>query len=276
MRGSTPVPPLTPRPRFGEHRPRKLYLGLALIGLLIASLPAKGKEPGAPLEGRRSDSSPIPALDFGFKTGLSISQSYGTEERYPEYTVTSSYRTSSAAFLFLHLPVTERFGIQYEIGYVRKGSRQDIEVEILEIPTVLDVAYDMEYIDIPVMWSYKWLDLRGFDVRSLAGFSLSLKVDDHYTLSGEISDGEQVVPITADSDMSEVDMFDYSFLYGTGLEFAVQDIDLILEWRFTIGWNVLAMPTYAYVPFGDEQQLIDNEPVPLRNQNHLILLGLRF
>jgi len=76
--------------------------------------------------------------------------------------------------------------------------------------------------------------------------------------------------------MSEVDMFDYSFVYGAEVGFSIGKTRLALEHRFTIGWNTLAMPTYAYVPFVDDQILIDNEPVPLRTQNHLILLGVRF
>jgi hypothetical protein len=51
----------------------------------------------------------------------------------------------------------------------------------------------------------------------------------------------------------------------------------LLEHRFTIGWNTLYMPTYAYVPFGENEEiLIENEPVPLRNQNHLLLMGIHF
>jgi hypothetical protein len=88
--------------------------------------------------------------------------------------------------------------------------------------------------------------------------------------------GEQVVPLTADSDMSEVEMFDYSFVYGAGVDFSVRGMQLLLEYRFAIGWNSLAMPTYAYVPFGDEEILIENEPVPLKNQNHLLLIGITF
>ena len=71
-------------------------------------------------------------------------------------------------------------------------------------------------------------------------------------------------------------MFDYSFIYGTGISFSLFGRTLLLEHRFTIGWNTLAMPTYTYVPLGDERILIDNTPVPLKNQNHLIMLGISF
>ena len=105
---------------------------------------------------------------------------------------------------------------------------------------------------------------------------MSLKVRDRYRLSGEVTDGDEVLPLHADSDMSEVDMFDFSFAYGFGLEFPLSGRTALVEYRFTMGWNTLLMPTYAYAPFGDEEILIDNDPVPLKNQNHAIMFGLTF
>jgi hypothetical protein len=213
-------------------------------------------------------------VSFGFKAGLSLSQHSGIEERDSEYSVSSSWRTGFAAGVFLYLPVTSRFGIQQEVFYTQKGSSQDISVDILEIPSVLHVTYDMDYVEIPVFFRFDWYQWDRGAVYSLAGTALSFKVNDHYTLDGEIDDGTQTVPLSADADMSEVEMFDYSFVYGMGVDFSLFGARLLLEYRFAMGWNSLAMPTYAYVPFGDEQILIENEPVSLKNQNHLVLLGI--
>jgi hypothetical protein len=127
-----------------------------------------------------------------------------------------------------------------------------------------------------VILRFTWLRWSRGAVYSYSGTALSLKVHDRYVLTGEIDDGSQVVPLSADSDMSEVDMFDYSFIYGIGFEFTLWKRRMMLEHRFTIGWNTLAMPTYAYVPFGNERILIENEPVLLKNQNHLIMVGIAF
>jgi hypothetical protein len=215
-------------------------------------------------------------LSFGIKAGISLSQHSGVEERDAEYEVSSEMRKAASAGVFLYLPITRRFGLQQEVMYVQKGSRQDISVDILDIPTVLHVTYDMDYIEIPVVLKFAWIKRRNTAVYSLGGWALSFKVNDHYTLSGEVDDGSESFPVTADSDMSEVEMFDYSFVYGMGVEFSMMGIPLMVEYRFAIGWNQLLMPTYAYVPFGDEQILIDNDPVPLKNQNHLVLLGFTF
>lgn len=215
-------------------------------------------------------------VSFGFKTGIGFSQHTGIEERNSEYSVSSGWRTGYIFGLWANWPVTERFGLQQELVYVQKGSYQDITVDILDIPTVLDVTYEMDYIEIPVL--LKFVVYRKYEtaVYTLAGTALSLKVRDRYILAGEIDDGDQVVPLRADADMSEVDMFDYSFIYGTGVSFSLLGREFLLEHRFVIGWNTLAMPTYTYVPIGDEQLLVENEPVPLKNQNHLVMLGIRF
>jgi len=216
-------------------------------------------------------------VSFGFKGGLALSQHQGTEVRDLEYTVGSNLRRDVVGGVFAMLPITRRFALQNELLYVRKGSRQDIGVEIFDVPTVLDVTYDMDYLEIPLLLRYNWVIDRGFDVYTLGGFGFGLKLHDRYALEGEVSDGEQTIPLSADSDMSEVDLFDMFFTYGTGLEVPLGDVRLLLEYRFDLSLQQLPLPTYAYVPFGeDDEILVENEPVPLRNQSHSIMLGVRF
>jgi hypothetical protein len=263
----------------------RILLPLVLLAALSVAAPAPealcrvsragdGKRLSPPLSSPDTTSRALADLRFGFKAGASFAQHAGTEERDAEYQVTSRWRTSYAAGAFLRFPVTSRLGMQQELVYARKGSRQDIGVEILDIPTVLDLTYDMDYLEIAALFRFAWLKWNHREVYSLAGTALCLKVHDRYVLKGEVSDGEQVVPLSADADMSEVDMFDYALVYGTGLELSAAGRRVFLEYRFTIGWNTLAMPTYAYVPLGEERVLIENEPVPLKNQNHLILVGI--
>ncbi|MEJ2720365.1 MAG: porin family protein [bacterium] len=218
----------------------------------------------------------LPDITIGIKVGFSLSQHSGIEERGTEYDVSSDWRSGAGVGVFLHLPITHRFGLQQEVLYVQKGSRQDISVDILDIPTVLHVTYDMDYIEIPVLLKYAWFTWERTEIYSLAGWALSFKVNDRYTLDGEVDDGTEKAPLNADSDMSEVEMFDYSFIYGFGLDFSLFEIPMLVEYRFAIGLNRLMMPTYAYVPFGDEKMLIENDPVPLKNQNHLWMLGINF
>ncbi len=215
-------------------------------------------------------------LSWGLKGGASFAQHQGTTPRDMEYTVSSTMRRGVTAGVFLILPVTKRFGIQQEVLYVQKGSRQKIGADVLTVPVTMDVTYDMDYLEIPVLLRYHWITGRDVGLYSLAGFAFGLKMQDRYTLSAILDDGVDQVPIKADSDMSEVDLFDFAFTYGIGLEFPVGDNWLLLEYRFDLSLEALPLPTYAYVPFGDEELLVDNDPVPLRNQAHMLMIGIRF
>ena len=64
----------------------------------------------------------------------------GTEERDAEYDIQSAWRNGLTMAVFVRWPVTDRFSLQQELVYTQKGSAQDIGVDILEIPTVLDVT----------------------------------------------------------------------------------------------------------------------------------------
>ena len=215
-------------------------------------------------------------LSFGVKGGLGLAQHQGTEPRDLEYTVDSTMRRGLAAGVFLTLPITRRFCLQQEVLYVQKGSRQQVGVDIFDIPTVLDVSYDMDYLEIPLLLRYQWRIDRGLDIYSLAGFGFALKVHDRYRLSGEVSDGVETIPLTADSDMSEVDLFDFMFAFGLGVELPVGSRWFQFEYRYDLSLQQLPLPTYADVPLGDETVRVDNDPVPLRNQCHMLLVGIRF
>ncbi|MFZ1946344.1 MAG: porin family protein [bacterium] len=215
-------------------------------------------------------------LNFGGKIGLSVAQQQGIEERDMEYTVASGWRRGFAASAFICFPVTARFGLQTEVGYAQKGSRQDIGVDTLDLHTVLHVTYNMDYLEVMNLMRFAWLKSDCFEFYSLAGTGFGLKMTDRYRLRGVVTDGEQVVPLWADSDMSEVDLFDYSLVYGTGLALPLWGRTVLVEYRFTLGWNTLGMPTYAYVQVGDESAPVKHEPVPLKNQNHLVLVGITF
>jgi hypothetical protein len=223
-----------------------------------------------------SDPGGFPHVSVGIKGGLGLAQHQGTMPRDSDYAVASDFRSGLAAGVVLTLPVTSRLLLQQEVLYVQKGSRQDVGVEIFEIPTVLHVSYDMDYLEIPVLLRYQWRIDRGLDIYSLAGFGFALRLHDRYRLSGEVSDGEETIPLRADSDMSEVDPFDFLFTYGIGLELPRGARRLLLEYRFDLSLQQLPLPTYADVPLGGETVRVNNDPVPLRNQCHMLLIGVRF
>lgn len=259
-----------PEPVARASRSRTLASHFAAMVVLLAA--------GAATAATSPDTG-LARVSGGIKVGLGLAQHQGVDDPRLPYTVDSEWRHGPTVAAFLHFPVTDRFALQQEIVYARKGSRQTIGVDVLEIPTALDVVYDLDYLEIPLLLRLVWLRSARLDWYSLGGFAFALKINDRYRLSGLLvgEPDEDPVPLHADAPMDEVDIFDFAFVYGLGLEAPLGGRRLLLEYRFTLSLDRLALPTYAYVPAWDGGEiLVDNEPVPLRNQSHAIMLGIRF
>jgi len=248
--------------------------GQLLAGGLLLLLALAAYEPSGAASA--SDGGGLAGFSFGVRGGVGFAQHVGIEERDSDYSVASSWRVGVTGGAFVYWPITDRLGLQQEVVYSQKGSSQRITVTILEVPTELDVEYEVDYIELPTLLRYTSFRGDSFSLYSLFGAAMSLKTRGRYSLSGVLTDGDQVIPLAADADLREVDLFDFSFVYGTGVEREVGGVLVGLEYRFAMSWNTLYMPTYAYVPFEDEEMLIENEPVPLKNQSHSVTLGVRF
>ena len=204
--------------------------------------------------------------EFGLKAGYNLSQHYGTKTGAENYEVDTHFRHAAGGGVFMYSPITETFGIQQELLYVMKGSREDIAIR--DQPIRVRVDYDMDYIEIPVLFKFQQHRFRKFALYGFSGFALSILVKAHYNLIGtiEFNEGDDVtvMPISASNNMPDTDIFDFSFLYGGGIDFRIRSLDLFFEHRFTIGWNELLLPTFE-----------NQDPVPLRNQSYLFMLGLK-
>ena len=85
-------------------------------------------------------------LEFGLKAGYNLSQHYGTKAGAENYEVDTHFRHAAGGGVFMYSPITEAFGIQQELLYVMKGSREDIAIR--DQPIRVRVDYDMDYIEI--------------------------------------------------------------------------------------------------------------------------------
>ncbi|HNX01787.1 MAG TPA: outer membrane beta-barrel protein [Candidatus Cloacimonadota bacterium] len=207
------------------------------------------------------------SIQWGVKTGLNLSQHYGSKDQAENYHVKTIMIPGVCEGAFINFPVTDRFSVQQEVLFSQKGSKEKISVK--GEPVSVTVDYRMDYIEIPILLNMIVIKSGKWDIASSFGTALSMKTYSDYSLKGRVlfntGDSLEVIPITAHSMMSNMDTFDYSFVYGGKVMYQKCRYQLFAEYRFTIGWNPILLPTYS-----------DNGMVSLRNQTYSLLLGFSY
>jgi hypothetical protein len=199
---------------------------------------------------------------FGVKGGYSLATQYGIDVPDIPYTVDSKYRHAFAGGIIAYFPITKSFGLQQELLYVMKGSRQDITIDSPPTSTFTHTEYDLNYMEIPIVFRYTFVKLGNFKIYGSTGFALSIMLNGKSRLDGIVDLSGNKVPFTYSTKLEGVDTFDYGFIYGAGTEFNLLHKNAFLEYRFNIGWNTLNLPTFA-----------GQDPAPLRNQDYIFALG---
>ena len=202
-------------------------------------------------------------IRFGLKAGYSMATQYGLDPGELPYTIDSNYRHGFAGGIMLYFPITESFGIQQEFLYVMKGSRQNIKLNNLPVSTFS--KYNLDYFELPILFRYTVFKIGSVGIYGSSGFALSLLLDGDYTTESVIEMGGAKITDAESGNLEGLDTFDYAFLYGAGLDFNLFNMKWFVEYRFTIGWNTLMMPTFKGA-----------DPAPLRNQDYIFALGVYF
>jgi hypothetical protein len=212
-------------------------------------------------------------IDWGVKSGLNVAQHYGTKVADMDISVRSGMVAGNISGVFLDLNILPNLALSYELLYSMKGSTQEVVIknldgEALVRPAVMNVDYRIDYIELPVLLKIGVFSGAKWKLNAITGSAMSLKVDGKHTLNGKIyfpeGDTYTVFEVHEQSKLAYLNGFDYSFVYGGSIEYSSK-YDLFLEYRFTLGWDYLRLPTYS-----------DFEPVELRNQTYSIMAGLRF
>jgi hypothetical protein len=110
---------------------------------------------------------------------------------------------------------------------------------------------------------YAFARLGDFKIYGCSGFALSILINGEYRLNGVIEVDGLPINFSDINKIDGVDTFDYGFLYGAGVERKLFGKQCFFEYRFTIGWNILMMPTAE-----------GEDPAPLRNQDYIFTLGI--
>jgi len=201
---------------------------------------------------------------FGLKVGYSLATQYGITPADNTYEVDAHSRNDFAGSVFAYYPITETVGIQQELLYATKGSRQNVTMTTpVNINTVLE--YDLNYFEMPIVLKYKIFNINNWGIYGSTGIALSLLMNGEYHNTSTINMGGPSIIVKESGDMKGLDTFDYSFVYGAGANFNLLQKDFFIEYRMTIGWNTLAMPNVSGA-----------DPVPLRNQDYIFATGFYF
>lgn len=215
---------------------------------------------------------------WGLKTGFNLSQHYGTKGDEGNYEVNTGLRPGFIGGAFLDYGASELLSLRLEALYSMKGSREKIRLSKIEIdgvmedlphPAQMNVNYYLDYIELPVLLKLKTLKRQKLELSLITGWAMGVKVNAHHQLKGRVyfpRDGDEfeIIEIRENSRLREVNMFDFSFVYGGSLDLMTR-LPLSLEYRFTLGWDYLSLPTYELF-----------EPVELRNQTWSVLLSSTF
>ena len=216
-------------------------------------------------------------ISWGAKLGFNLSQHYGTKDQQQGYSVKTGLRPGVTGGAYLDLEILPNFSLGYELLYSMKGSAETIGISSMEIDEVMEelpkpaemkVKYYLDYMEVPILLKVKVLDKPGYGITALTGTAMALKIKGYHTLKGTVyflnGNDYSLINISEESKLAGVNMFDYSFIYGGMLQLKTK-IPLNIEYRFTLGWDYLSLPTYEFF-----------EPVQLRNQTYSLILSSQF
>ena len=201
---------------------------------------------------------------FGLKAGYSMAIQYGITPADNTFMVDTHSRNGFSGGVFAYFPITESVGIQQEFLYTMKGSRQNVTITTpVNINTVSE--YDLNYFEMPIVIKYKFVNIKNFGIYGCTGIALSLLINGDYHITSTIKTGGSPAIIEESGNMKGLDTFDYSFVFGAGTDFKFLKKDFFFEYRMTVGWNTLEMPNASGA-----------DPVPLRNQDYILAVGMYF
>jgi hypothetical protein len=218
------------------------------------------------------------SASYGIKAGMNLSQHYGTKGDEGHYEVETGLRPGFVGGAYIDFAASEDLSLGFEAIYSMKGSYEEITIrylengavlEELEKPAQMDVKYFLDYLELPVLFKLKVLQHPGWELSAITGTAVGIKLKGYHELKGKIylpnsAGGFDAYDAWEESRLSDVNMFDFSFVYGGALRIKSK-LPLHLEYRFTLGWDYISLPTYAMF-----------DPVELRNQTWSLILSSTF
>lgn len=196
---------------------------------------------------------------FGLKAGMTVAEHWSMEEKGGEgYSVNSGSLSGLHGGLLALFRLSPHFHIQSEILFIKKGSSQDVTLDAVPIGT-LSVAYSLNYLEIPVLLKTFFLsDEKAVSPYTAAGPYFSYLVDSRYEVNNAFLG-------RLEQDITGLKKTDVGVVFGTGLKVRGPKLHFSLNYRFSLGFIDLNLPTGPGFP-----------SIALKNQGHMIFLEVYF
>ena len=136
-------------------------------------------------------------------------------------------RTSGVIGIFTRLKLNSSFYVQPEVNYVLKGASRRITLLIGQSNQVLDYRLGFDYIEVPALLKYN------FGSEPTDGFKPEIFLGPFVAFNLSSSIEVKDVP-NSEFSIENVKSSDYGIAFGTGINFSVEYIDVILELRYTL------------------------------------------
>jgi hypothetical protein len=223
---------------------------------------------------------------FGTKGGLGISNHWSTEEKGNGYTVESGVKLGGSIGVLGSYQISRYFAVQGEVLYTQKGSKQDVTLPPLPPPLgdigAIELTYQMDYVEIPLILKTYPFQLETFRPYTTIGPYVAFLTGNEYEMNNETLEG--FVPpggddIGAAQEIEDLKETDYGIVFGTGLEYHLYDLRFSLDYRYTMGFVDLTLPTgeMPEIPGMPPEAFSDAFPeIELRNNCHMFLVGILY
>lgn len=196
-------------------------------------------------------------VSFGLKGSLVFSHQSNSAAEGEGYSVESKVKSRYALGIFADIRMSERFCLQPEILYSRKGSRQDLTVDDLEIGNIRTDLF-MDYIEIPVVLKVYPFKRNGLvDLFVCAGAYGAFLTVNEFQLSNTYL-GEYA------QEIEDLTGTDFGVVFGAGLEIDSLGRRWGFVYRYTLGLTDLVVPAGEYYP-----------EIELRNRCHTFTVEMR-
>jgi hypothetical protein len=222
---------------------------------------------------------------LGTKGGLGLSNHWSTEEKGNGYTVASGVKLGGAVGVQASYRINRYFALQGEILYAQKGSRQDVTLPLLPLPLgdigAIELTYHMDYVEIPVILKTYPFRMETIRPYTTIGPYLAFLAGSEYEMNNEVL--ESFVPPGGDMEAAQeikgLEGTDYGIVFGAGLEYHVYDLKFSFDYRYTMGFVDLILPTgeMPEIPGMPSEAFTGAFPeIELRNNCHMFLVGVLY